>query len=461
MMVFKKVLLINPAYKDWIVAVPAGLAYIAAAIEKIGVSVKVIDCRVEKGYKKKILDGIESYFFVGISVNVVTVKSAIEIAEMIRSQSPKTKIIMGGPHATAVYQHLIPKYADIITLGAAEDTIVDLIENPELSKVSGLAYWDGEIKLTPKRDKFTEIEKLPFPAWHYFDFKKYRMPGCRLPRIILITSRGCPYNCINCTKIIHGSHLRMRSADNVLEEIDYMVKRYKVKEIWVSDDNFTFSPERVKELCRKIIKANYDLRFHLTNGVRADIVDEEMFQLMARAGFVFVSLGVESGSQEVIDKLRKRLDLRVIKKTVLALKKANLQVGLFVMIGLPFETEQTMRQTIDFAKSLPADQAFFWMVTPFPGTVLYDMIKKDGVFLRDLILEGAPSYSAGEPLFEMNHLKSQVVKKYFKKAHREFFLRPSQIVKSLKKRTERLYNFYDLYGLIRSGYKVIVRGGRM
>lgn len=411
----------------------AGVAYLAAVLENIGVEVEIIDCRIQRNFKQKVIERIKHYSVICISVNVATVSSALDIASLIRNESDKAKIIMGGPHPSVLYGKLIPKYADIVVIGEGEATIVELFQSDSLSKVNGIAYWDEGIKVTPPRMFNDNLDTLPYPAWHLFDLKKYNFGGnVRSIYVPLITSRGCPLQCIYCTKLVHGLKIRLRSIDNIMGEIDYLKNRFDVKEIQIVDDNFTFYPERVKELCNKIIERGYkNIRFALNNGIRADICDPEMFRLLKEIGCYDLRIAVESASQEIQDKLGKKLDLSTVRKTVEEVKKTGMNVGLYFMLGLPYDTKESMQETINFSKSLPVEQAFFFVAIPFPGTKFYDIVEKDGKFLRDLTYNSV-SYS-GKAVYELGQLKAKDVENFYKKSHREFYLRPRQIFRNIRK----------------------------
>jgi radical SAM superfamily enzyme YgiQ (UPF0313 family) len=402
-----------------------GLGFIAAVIGKIGVESEIIDCQVTKEYEAEILQALHKYSVVGITATIGSISSAIEIATLIRQDSPKTRIIFGGPHPTAVYEKLIPKYADIVVLGEGEDTITELMQEEDLSRIKGIAYWDGSLKVNERRPLIEDLDRLGFPAWHLFNLNKYRFIRAASPFASIMTSRGCPYQCIYCTKHVHGSKMRLRSVENVLSEIDYLVNSFGVKEIQIVDDNFAFSIERVKELCRLIIKRRYkNLRLTLSTGMRADCENDEMFHLLKQAGVYQIGFGIESGSQEVVNKIGKNLDLNIVRKSVAMAKKQGLEVRALFIIGLPFETKETLRETIKFAKSLKIDTVTFTMAMPFPGTSFYNLVKQEGRFLGDLEMDSASLYMGAT--YELDSLKADDMNKAQRNAYRQFYLRPSQ-----------------------------------
>jgi len=274
----------------------------------------------------------------------------------------------------------------------------------------------------------------------------------------MMTSRGCPFKCINCTKLVHGYRYRERSIPNIMGEIDYLVERFGIEEIHFWDDLFTYKPERVKELCRSIINRKYKkLRFALPGGIRADINDREMFKLMREAGFYTVIVAVESGVQRIIDSLGKRLDLKKVKPTVDTLKELGFRVGAFFMLGTPYDNSETMRKTIDFARKLKVHHAYFFITIPFPGTKLYDLVKAEGRFLQDMRL-CSRAYDEGKAVYEFGQLKAEDVNRIFKNAYREFYFRPDQIWRTA---TKLLQDPASLLYMLQQGWRLLTRGVRL
>jgi len=424
------VLLVNPRYNWWWSVAPFGLGWIATSLERLGIRPKVIDCQVTRNYKRRIIESLRDYPTVGISSTIGTISSALEIASFIRQNSPKTRIIMGGPHPTAIYDKLLPRYADIVVLGEGEDTITELMQEKDLSKIKGIAYWDGSLKVNERRPLIEDLDRLGFPAWHLFDLKRYRSLHAHIPFVPMITSRGCPYQCIYCTKFVHGSKMRLRSVENVLSEIDYLVNSFGVKEIQIVDDNFTFYQSWVKELCVSIITKDFNgLRF-VSGGIRADNVDLEIFSLLKKAGFYLVNIGVESGSEDVLNKVGKAIKLDKIKETINIAKSTGLEVRAAFMFGLPFDTKETMLQTLNFAKSLAVDNAAFGIAVPFPGTAFYEIVRNKGRLLEDLAMNSVCFYS-GKSVYETDALKAKDIEGIYRKARRQFYFRPSQFWRAI------------------------------
>ncbi|MDP8260471.1 MAG: radical SAM protein [Candidatus Gygaella obscura] len=291
-----------------------------------------------------------------------------------------------------------------------------------LPQIKGIAYWDNGIKLNQDREENSDLDSLAWPSHELFlDAHKQ----CVFPRGIcaqVMTSRGCNYRCVFCSNTTHGKGVRFRDIAKVFDEIDYLINKLGVRYVEIIDESFTSFPERVKEFCKGIIKKNYKgVYFVLNNGIRPDISDTSMYKLLKKAGFGQLRFGIESGSQVVLDAMQKDFTLEKVKSAVNSARDVGIKAAAFFMFGFPSETQETMRQTIDFAKSLPLCRAYFAIATPFPGSPLHDIVKKRGRFLKDMDLE---STSILKACFQIPGLDPQEVEDMLKQAYKEFYLRP-------------------------------------
>jgi anaerobic magnesium-protoporphyrin IX monomethyl ester cyclase len=433
----ESILLITPASYIWWTVPFLGIASIAAVLEKAGINVGIIDCQVTRNYKKKIAECIKDYSAVGLVTTIGNISSVIDIVTQIREYSSQIKIILGGPHATAVYEKLIPRYADIVVLGEGEDTIVESIRNNDLSGVRGIAYWrDGSVEVNPGRPLIEDLDRLPFPAWHLYDLKSYRFADARIPLASLSTSRGCPYQCIYCTRFVHGNQVRLRSLESVLGEIDYLVDRFKVKEINIIDNNFTYYPERVKQFCNMVIQKGYrNLRFNLHSAIRADICDADMFRALAKARFNWVGINLNTALS--IDGIRaaEKADLEKTKEMLRVFNRLSIKVRLDFIVGLPYNTPETMREAISTVKSLfmanPSIRAVsIHMAIPLPGTEFYKIVEEKGRFLRNLTTTSITYFE--KAVYETDRLRASDLNFMYTKAHRELLRNPVYLWRILR-----------------------------
>jgi radical SAM superfamily enzyme YgiQ (UPF0313 family) len=434
-----KVLLIRPApateqFGDESF-MPLGIAYIAAALEKEGYQVKVLDLLIEKMDESGLFSFIDGFKpgVVGFTAVTPVVKSAFRIAKRIKDEHREIVTIIGGPHATAMPEECLDNSIDYVVSGEGEETIADLlanIDNPEAVR-SILFKKDGKVLRTKERPFIQDLDALPFPARHLFpDISKYRGQealGSLNPVGSIMTSRGCPYACKFCFKAVFGNRFRQRSAENVLAEWKMLTETYRVKEIAVVDDSFTTDIKRVYAICDELIRMKNKVRWSCPNGIRVDLGGYEMLRKMKDAGCYRVALGIESGSQKILDSIGKKITLRQIEETVGNCRKAGIKTMGFYMIGNLGETEETMEETINFAKKANTDYAQFLIAIPYPGTALYDEIKKNGkLFINDWDQYGQYESSA---CFEYGNLTPDLLVKMSKKAEHDFYLNPAYIMK--------------------------------
>ena len=437
----KKILLIRPAPEKEQFGdesfLPLGLGYIAAILRKNNFDVKVFDLLIDKKSDDEVLNFIKYFLpsIIGFSAVTPVVNSAYRLAEKIKKTFPDIFLIIGGPHASALPEEPLNNFFDFVIIGEGENTIIDLLNNlnnPE--KVKGIAYkQNGNMQITEPREFITALDDLPFPARDLFpELKLYRGQealGSRVPVGSILTSRGCPFSCTFCFKAIFGNKFRARSPENILLEWIHLIKDYKVKEIAIVDDSFTTDVNRVIKFCDLLIKEKLKVRWSCPNGIRIDIGDIDMLKKMKEAGCYRVALGIESGNQEVLDKIGKRIKIEQIIKMVENCKRVGIKTMGFYMLGNPGEDEKTMQQTIDFAKKLRTDYAQFLLPIPYPRTKMYEEIKKNGkIFITDWSQYGQYEGSA---CFSYKNITPELLKAMLKKANKEYYFNFRYLIKQL------------------------------
>jgi radical SAM superfamily enzyme YgiQ (UPF0313 family) len=437
----KKILLIRPAPEKEQFGdesfLPLGLGYIAAILRKNNFDVKVFDLLIDKKSDDEVLNFIKYFLpsIIGFSAVTPVVNSAYRLAEKIKKTFPDIFLIIGGPHASALPEEPLNNFFDFVIIGEGENTIIDLLNNlnnPE--KVKGIAYkQNGNVQITEPREFITALDDLPFPARDLFpELKLYRGQealGSRVPVGSILTSRGCPFSCTFCFKAIFGNKFRARSPENILLEWIHLIKDYKVKEIAIVDDSFTTDVNRVIKFCDLLIKEKLKVRWSCPNGIRIDIGDIDMLEKMKEAGCYRVALGIESGNQEVLDKIGKRIKIEQIIKMVENCKRVGIKTMGFYMLGNPGEDEKTMQQTIDFAKKLRTDYAQFLLPIPYPRTKMYEEIKKNGkIFITDWSQYGQYEGSA---CFSYKNITPELLKAMLKKANKEYYFNFRYLIKQL------------------------------
>ncbi len=444
MKTIQKVILVNPSVQyakevnEATAYPPIGLAYIASFLESKGISCKIIDANLLRLNNKDILKRLIQLNpdLVGITTNIVTVKESMQLSRQIKANL-QAKVAIGGPYASSLPEKALKdSQADCIVLGEGERTFCNLIKHDfDLKNTNGVAYFENNntIKINPREDPIKNLDELTFPAYHLLPpLKLYKSRSRKSPVAPILTSRGCPYQCIYCNKNIFGSLLRKRSPENIIAEIEMLVKKYGVKQIDVLDDNFTFDNQWAETVLDLIIRRKFNLTISFPNGVRADSLTKELVHKMKLAGTYRCAVGVESGDKEILKNIKKNLDLDKVKQAIKWFRQEGISVSAFFMLGLPGDTPASMKKTIDFAIEANPQIANFAITVPLPGTELYDMLKSKGLITKP-VEEGLSTgyYTIGEGYYEFEGLTREQVLKYQRMAYRNFYFRASKILEIL------------------------------
>ena len=443
-----KILLINPRYKNTWAAPPIGLGYIASTLENSGYhQVVLIDLTLHPlsnvEFKKLILKVNPDV--IGISLMVIALLECRELVSTIQSVTD-SPIVLGGPQCSTMPIFTL-RYitADFIVIGEGESTFLELVQSLEAReknyyKIDGLAFIDknGKSVINNSRRFINNLDNISFPAWHLMKPSDYKYvpaltPVKGTPIAPIITTRGCPYNCSFCGgPIVWRRTFRKRSPNNIVDEIEMLIKDYKVKEIFISDDNFTLLKKHVVEICKEIIKRELDISWSCPNGVRIDCLDNEILKLMKKAGCHLLGFGIESGNQKILDNANKQLDLQVVYKIVKEAKRLNLTTYGFFIIGLPGETSKTIRQTINFAKILQLDYAWFNILMPYPGTKIFNNFIKNKQLNQINWADINSNTGMITQGIKYKDLEKEDLIYWQRRAIREFFLRPKYIMRIIR-----------------------------
>jgi anaerobic magnesium-protoporphyrin IX monomethyl ester cyclase len=447
---------INPFPKgiglnDATIEPPLGLAYLASALEQDGFTCSIIDANALKLSSKEVLPQISRQAnLIGFYLNSFSYNSVIELAQLCRQQRPETTIVIGGPLASAAPEMVLSEIpCHGLVQGEGEDAIVGIMRNlaagrpPFSGEIPGGAYYDpaiNEVVMNPVV-RIMDLDRLPFPAYHLLPpLKTYKSRSRKRPVAAIITSRGCAHQCIFCSKDIFRRKVAYRSADNVLAEIDYLVKNLGARQIDILDDNFAQKRFRMEEILEGIVQRDYGLYINLQSGIRSETLDENLLSLMKRAGIYKLAFGIESADPEVLRICRKKLDLKKLEEVVKIAKKMGFLVYGFFIIGLPGETEESFRNTMDFARRLKLDVANFCMSVPFPGTELFRMVKEKGRFLIDTTRNIDSGFYGGRVFYEYENNRREEILRRYQVAYREFY--------SLRKKLQLLVSIRSVSELV-------------
>lgn len=439
-----KILLINPPQVTKYPQPPLGLAIMAAVLENSGYDVKILDLPA-LGLSEISFSGIiqgEKPDVVGITAMTPTINSAISIATKVKEVDASIMVILGGHHATILPEETLRSIPDIdiVVREEGEQTMLQLVKvldegSSNMEHVLGITYRNGSyVRSTPTRP-ILDLDALPFPAFHLLPTGKYcpHPPFGRLsPFMPIITSRGCPYRCIFCSKSVFGKKYRAHSRTYVVNEIQYLIEKFHVKEIKFYDDVFTMNKKRAIEICAELKERKIDIPW--TCETRVNLVDRKLLRIMKAAGCYAIAYGVESGNQGILNNLKKDITTEQALKAFELTHETGIETVAYFMIGSPGETPETIKETIEFARKLDPDFAQFSITTPYPGTELFDLVSREGWMPEEWDKYVYAKLDAGlSTAFEIESFSRQELEAWNKKAYISFYLRLSYIWKRLSK----------------------------
>lgn len=405
----------------------AGLAYLGAyALEK-GHNVIAVDARYEgitnSEVARRVLKAKPDA--IGISMKTPDVKVSEQFAELIKMRMRDVRIIVGGPHVTALQERVLKEcpYFDIGVVGEGEITFTELLDTlqedcTDLSVVDGTIYREGgDIFRTRRREWISDLDKLLFPAWELFPKGTDKS---------LFTSRGCPFRCIFCQRVM-GSFVRKMSPKRVVSEMIRNIEEHGCKFFQIEDDVFGSNKKWLDRTLDLMMEANIHKWVKWTANSRVNYADLDVYKKMKQAGCVRLSFGIESGNQDVLNTICKGFTLEQAKEAFRITKKVGIYSVAFFILGHPSETKQTIRDTINFASKLNPDGVCFGQMIPYPGTKIYEMAKKGDGGYRGFH-ENWELYTKyfGKGV-ELETLSRSALNRYQKQAYIEFYLRTMRI----------------------------------
>ncbi|MFC1807837.1 B12-binding domain-containing radical SAM protein [Candidatus Omnitrophota bacterium] len=378
---------------------------------------------------------------VGIQVLTSDLGIVREYLRCIKGVDKNIVIVAGGPHPSALPKETMDYFGrdlDFAVVGEGERSFTNLVgylegSKSDISSIKGLMWRNEDKQVIQNEVELLEyLDELPWPDWELLNPIAYpHAPHGAVSRyypfVPILLSRGCLMGCNFCSaSTIFGKKIRHRNIDDVISEIKFLINRFNIREILIQDDNFAFNKKRVLNFCDKIGKLN--ISWTLPNGICLNSLDEELVRSMKYAGCYAVSVGIESGSQRILNDMNKGLRLETVREKIAILKKYKIIVTAQVIIGYPTETGEDVLKTISFVKGLPVEHAAFSNFIPLPGSELYYRMKEekrlDGISIEDL------SYYRVTESFSP-HITKNVLAALLKKAMRSFYLRPSVLIKNI------------------------------
>jgi anaerobic magnesium-protoporphyrin IX monomethyl ester cyclase len=435
-----QVTLVNPPYPPAVHShppfIPLGLAYLGSVAEKEGHHVTVIDCQAEKltyeAFRERVTRTPSDV--VGVTATTLLYKSAMKLISIAKQEQPQAITMLGGSHGTFWDTNALNEYPslDMVVRKEGEITFIELLNKLQtkasLKNVLGITFRSEKDKIVRTEDRpfLEDLDSLPFPAHHLLPLDALKRMGKVL--FPLITSRGCVFWCDFCSTVrMFGRGYRWRSPKNVVDEMEMIHDNYGTSQFTFYDDAFTVNRERAIKICEELHARKLDLVWDC--GTRVDMVDRELLKTMHDAGCIAVWLGVESGSEVILDAMNKGIKLEQTRRAYKTAHEVGLMTIANVVIGFPGETEQTAKATINFVKELNPDDVGFYVATPYPGTPMYEQVKKNG-WLR---VTDFDKYDTAGPTFETPWLTMDKLSEIRYKAYQDFYLRLGYVLKMMRR----------------------------
>lgn len=391
-----KILLIAPPHRvTEPPAFPSGLAYISAVLIKENYITKVLDINGYKYSKEEVKEFLNKYLLeediniVGIGCLITCYSYVKWLVATIREIKPQTKVVVGGGLGTSVPEMVLERLkADISVIGEGEETIKEIMDvfnkKRELESLKGIVYIkEDKIIRNPLRERIQDLDSLPFPAWHLFPMDIYLKTslhefGVKIKgnAMCVVSARGCPFHCTFCYDAF-GHNRTLRSVKNVIEEIIILKEKYGVGYIMLTDPVFVTNKDWIYELCDEIRKNRLSVKW-IASG-RVNLVDEQILKKMKEAGCVALSYGVESGSQKILDVMKKGVTIKNSSNAVSITRKVGIEFVYSFMMGFPEETGEDFDKTAEFCIENDIHLISIFFVTPYPGTALYEQVKNMGL----------------------------------------------------------------------------------
>ena len=367
-----------------------GILMLAAVARHHGFASTVIDASALELSEQELLHRITTLTpdIIGISSTTLAIGNANALAAAVKRQFPSIITLVGGPHATAIPVETLERFSslDIAVVGEGEETIAELLaafqNGTPLASVTGIVYREGSrLHTTGRRPLISNLDALPFPAWDLLDgFPEKYLPAPfkvrNLPAATLVTSRGCPNSCIFCDRSVFGTSCHAFSAGYIVRQMTDLHARYGIREFSFEDDTFITFKKRLTSICQQLIALKLDITWTCLG--RVNHITAENLELMRRAGCWQISFGIESGSQEILDIVNKGITLDQVRHAVRLCRAAGIKAKGFFIMGHPGETAETLRKSHDFALELPLNDISVSLMTPFPGSELYDRAAEFG-----------------------------------------------------------------------------------
>jgi len=407
-----KIALIHPSGNKDLKVPPLGLAYITAILKKNNIETQIVDLNVEKTKFSKYLNN-QKPDIVGFSSIITNAHQAIQLAKETKKVLPKSFVVMGGPYTSMMKSRLFCKHkeVDALLVGEAEYTFLELakkLQNKQkIESIDGLIFWDkNKIKTNKAPKPISPLDKIPFPAREELKMDLYNENAG-----VIFTSRGCPQQCIFCSRPVFGKTWRGHSPKYVLKEISQLIDNYGIGVLSILDDNFTVNLERATKILDGIIAKNWNLDIYFWNGLRADHITQQLATKLKKAGCTAINFGVESVDADVNSLICKGVNLQQIKHAIILAQKAGIRANVFLMVGNPGDNSDSADKMIVFLKKTKVDGIHLSMATPIFRTPFWDWVEQNGRWLNfdkeELLDWPIDDVSGTYPVFETSEFTAK------------------------------------------------------
>lgn len=411
---------------------PLGLALLAGVLHKHGHRADIIDAYALDLSVDQVVKKIDpSFDVIGMSSMTVEIDNVIVLARRIRNLYPNIRILLGGVHPSLFHRQLMEGgICDMVIRNEGEVAIRRLADGDALDSIPGLTWRDTgrDIIVNDKADGFTDLNELPYPAYNKLPMHRYRpaLGAARhIPSIGMITSRGCPGICTFCFSGMFGRKIRYTAPEIILEHMLHLRDNYGVREISFYDDTFTSHRKRIVHLCEMLI----DRRVNMTWScfARVDSVNPKLLKLMHAAGCHQIMYGFEAFDEKILKAINKSVRVKDYAPVAAMTREAHIDIRGAFMLGSPGETEKSLQTSIDYSKKLGIEFAIYNITTPYPGTAMFEWARSNGMLSHtDWKL-----YDLAHAILDLPTVSRETVEHYYKRAFREFYLRPSYILKRI------------------------------
>ncbi len=443
---------------------PLGLCSIASYLEENGIKVEIVDFNAWPDSVQRLRSTLihERPAYVGFSCTTSSFLDGVRLAELAKQTLSGVNVVFGGVHVSSMGKKMMQEFKviDFVVAGEGEETLLELMQNRgDATGIFGLLFRDrssGEVTSTGRRRTALNLDSLPYPAYYKlrgfpdsYTLPIFNYPAA--PSTSALSSRGCPYSCSYCDRSVFRKSYRYNSAEYIHGHMRYLNKRFRIKHINFYDDQFTFNLKRIEKLTDML--SNQPLKMTFNCAVRSEHIDRDLLKKLKMAGCWMISLGIETGDQDLLQALNRKVNLEQLAERIRLIRGTGIRAKGLLMMGIPGETEESIEKTRQFLFSLPLNDFNLTKFTPFPGAPVYQSIQDYGEFDEDWRRMDCMHF-----LFIPNGFKRERLEELYLSFYKQHFKRPGVLMdyvymlwRSPDSWRRFMLNFYSFIGFARSG----------